>query len=236
VPRCLLKKQYGCKLFLGNRTVRYAGPETNDPLAYRYYDPKRVVLGKTMEEHLRISVAYWHTFCSNGADIFGGGTFDRPWHKGSDPVAMAEHKLEEAMSFVRSSAFRSTPSTTATSPDLGNMRDSQKPSRTWSTKPPLAQEQSGIKLLWGTANLFSHPRYMAGAATNPDPEVFACAALQVRDALEATKKLGGRPTCCGAAVKATTPCSTPTSSAKWRSSAASSRWLSSTSTRSASTA
>ena len=74
--------------------VRFAGPETNDPLAYRYYDAKRVVLGKTMEEHLRISVAYWHTFCSAGADMFGGGTWDRPWHKGSDPVAMAEHKLE----------------------------------------------------------------------------------------------------------------------------------------------
>ena len=74
--------------------VRYGGPETNNPLAYRWYDPKRVVLGKTMEEHLRIAVCYWHTFCSNGSDIFGGGTFDRPWHKGSDPVAMAEQKLK----------------------------------------------------------------------------------------------------------------------------------------------
>ena len=172
--------------------VRYAGPETNDPLAYRYYDAKRVVLGKTMEEHLRISVAYWHTFCSAGADMFGGGTWDRPWHKGTDPVAMAEHKLEEAMSFIKKLgvpfyAFHDRD----LAPDLGNMRDSQKAFAHMVDKAALAQEQSGIKLLWGTANLFSNPRYMAGAATNPDPEVYACAALQVRDALEATKKLGG---------------------------------------------
>ena len=172
--------------------VRYAGPETNDPLAYRYYDAKRVVLGKTMEEHLRISVAYWHTFCSAGADMFGGGTWDRPWHKGSDPVAMAEHKLEEAMSFIKKLgvpfyAFHDRD----LAPDLGNMRDSQKAFAHMVDKAALAQEQSGIKLLWGTANLFSNPRYMAGGATNPDPEVYACAALQVRDALEATKKLNG---------------------------------------------
>ena len=172
--------------------VRFAGPETNDPLAYRYYDAKRVVLGKTMEEHLRISVAYWHTFCSAGADMFGGGTWDRPWHKGNDPVAMAEHKLEEAMSFIKKLgvpfyAFHDRD----LAPDLGNMRDSQKAFAHMVDKAALAQEQSGIKLLWGTANLFSNPRYMAGAATNPDPEVYACAALQVRDALEATKKLGG---------------------------------------------
>ena len=172
--------------------VRYAGPETTNPLAYRYYDPKRVVLGKTMEEHLRISVAYWHTFCSAGADMFGASTWDRPWHKGSDPVAMAEHKLEEAMAFIKKLgvpfyAFHDRD----LAPDLGNMRDSQKAFAHMVDKAGLAQEKSGIKLLWGTANLFSHPRYMAGASTNPDPEVFACAALQVRDALEATKKLGG---------------------------------------------
>ena len=173
-------------------TVRYAGPDTNNPLAYRYYDPQRVVLGKTMEEHLRISVAYWHTFCSAGADMFGGGTWDRPWHKGNDPVAMAELKLQEAMSFIKKLgvpfyAFHDRD----LAPDLGNMRDSQKAFAHMVDKAALAQEQSGIKLLWGTANLFSNPRYMAGASTNPDPEVYACAALQVRDALEATKKLGG---------------------------------------------
>src|SRR5512133_2185374 len=108
-------------------TVRYAGPETTNPLAYRYYDPKRVVLGKTMEEHLRIAVCYWHTFCSAGADMFGSGPFDRPWHKGSDPLAMAELKLEEAMSFVQKLGVPFyTFHDRDLAPDLGNMRDSQK--------------------------------------------------------------------------------------------------------------
>jgi xylose isomerase len=172
--------------------VQFAGPDTNNPLAYRYYDPKRVVLGKTMEEHLRIAVCYWHTFCSAGADMFGGGTWDRPWHKGSDPLAMAELKLEEAMSFVQKLGvpFYSFHDRDL-APDLGSMRDSQKAFAHMVDKAAAAQERTGVKLLWGTANLFSHPRYMAGASTNPDPEVFACASLQVRDALEATKKLGG---------------------------------------------
>ena len=173
-------------------TVRYAGPETTNPLAYRWYDPKRVVLGKTMEDHLRIAVCYWHTFCSGGADMFGGGSFDRPWHKGNDPLAMAEAKLEEAMSFVQKLGVPFyTFHDRDLAPELGGMRESQKAFAHMVDKAAAAQEKSGVKLLWGTANLFSHPRYMAGAATNPNPEVFACAALQVRDALEATKKLGG---------------------------------------------
>jgi xylose isomerase len=172
--------------------VRYAGPETNDPLAYRWYDAKRVVLGKTMEEQLRIAVCYWHTFCSAGGDMFGGGTYDRPWHHAGDPLAMAELKLEEAMSFVQKLGVPFyTFHDRDLAPDLGSMRDSQKAFAHMVDKAGVAQEKSGVKLLWGTANLFSHPRYMAGAATNPDPEVFACAALQVRDALEATKRLGG---------------------------------------------
>jgi xylose isomerase len=172
--------------------VRYAGPETNDPLAYRWYDAKRVVLGKTMEEQLRIAVCYWHTFCSAGGDMFGGGTYDRPWHHAGDPLAMAELKLEEAMNFVQKLGVPFyTFHDRDLAPDLGSMRDSQKAFAHMVDKAGVAQEKSGVKLLWGTANLFSHPRYMAGAATNPDPEVFACAALQVRDALEATKRLGG---------------------------------------------
>ena len=172
--------------------VRYAGPDTKNPLAYRYYDPKRVVLGKTMEEQLRISVAYWHTFCSAGSDVFGGNTFDRPWHKAGDPIKMAELKLEEAMSFIQKLgvpfyAFHDRD----LAPELGSMKESQKAFAHMVDKAGEAQERTGVKLLWGTANAFGHPRYMAGASTNPDPEVFACAALQVRDALEATKRLGG---------------------------------------------
>lgn len=172
--------------------VRYAGPDSTDPLAYRWYDPKRVVLGKAMEEHLRIAVCYWHTFCWPGSDVFGGATFDRPWMKSGDPLAMAEMKLDVAMEFVQKLGVPFyTFHDRDLAPDLGSMRDSQKAFAHMVDKAAAAQARTGIKLLWGTANLFSHPRYMAGAATNPDPEVFACAALQVRDALEATKRLGG---------------------------------------------
>ena len=172
--------------------VRYAGPQTDNPLAYRWYDPQRIVLGRTMEEHLRIAVCYWHTFCSNGSVIFGGGTFDRPWQKAGDPLVMAELKLEEAMSFVRTLGVPFyTFHDRDLAPDLGSLRESQKAFAHMVDQAAEAQQRTGIRLLWGTANLFSHPRYMAGAATNPDPDVFACAALQVRDALEATHRLGG---------------------------------------------
>ena len=178
--------------FANIEPVRFAGPDTDKALAYRYYDPKRVVLGKTMEEHLRIAVCYWHTFCSNGADMFGAGTFDRPWHKGSDALKLAEQKLDEAMDFVQKLGVPFyTFHDRDLAPDMGSMKESQKAFAHMVDKAAEAQQRTGVKLLWGTANLFSHPRYMAGAATNPDPEVFACAALQVRDALEATKRLGG---------------------------------------------
>ena len=107
--------------------VRYAGPQTDNPLAYRWYDPQRIVLGRTMEEHLRIAVCYWHTFCSSGSDIFGGGTFDRPWQKAGDPLAMAELKLEEAMNFVHTLGVPFyTFHDRDLAPDLGSLRESQK--------------------------------------------------------------------------------------------------------------
>ena len=172
--------------------IRYAGPDSDDLLTYRWYDAKRVVLGRTMEDHLRIAVCHWHTFCSNGADMFGSGTFDRPWLKNGDPLALAERKLDEAMTFVQKLGVPFyTFHDRDLAPELGSLRESQKAFAHMVDKAAEAQARSGVKLLWGTANLFSHPRYMAGAATNPDPEVFACAALQVRDALEATHRLGG---------------------------------------------
>jgi xylose isomerase len=178
--------------FAAIEPIRYAGPDSDDLLTYRWYDAKRVVLGRTMEEHLRIAVCYWHTFCSNGSDMFGSGTFDRPWHKGGDPLALAELKLDEAMAFVQKLGVPFyTFHDRDLAPELGPLRESQKAFAHMVDKAAEAQERTGVKLLWGTANLFSHPRYMAGAATNPDPEVFACAAVQVRDALEATHRLGG---------------------------------------------
>jgi len=173
-------------------SIRYAGPDSREPLAYRWYDAERVVLGRTMADHLRIAVCHWHTFCSSGADMFGAGTFQRPWHEAGDPLRQAEHKLEVMMEFLQKLGVRYyTFHDRDLAPELGSMKESQKAFAHMVDRAAEAQARTGKQLLWGTANLFSHPRYMAGAATNPDPEVFACAATQVRDALEATQRLGG---------------------------------------------
>jgi xylose isomerase len=172
--------------------VRFAGPDGDDPLAYRFYEPDRMVLGKRMEDHLRIAVCYWHTLCWPGTDPFGAGTLDRPWFASGDPMAQAEAKLDVAFELVRKLGVPFfTFHDRDVAPELGSLRETQAGLARMVDRVEAAMARTGIRLLWGTANLFSHPRYMAGAATNPDPEVFACAAVQVRDALEATHRLGG---------------------------------------------
>ena len=172
--------------------IEYKGPESDDPFSYRYYDPSRSVLGKTMEEHLRFAVCYWHTFCWDGFDIFGSGTFNRPWHRGELDQRAADYKLEEAFEFfsrlglpyfcfhdVDVMAAAETPAEHVR--NLSNIVE----------KIAEKMSETSVKLLWGTANLFGHPRYMAGGATNPDPDVVAYAAMQVKHALEATNQLNG---------------------------------------------
>lgn len=172
--------------------LRYEGPDSDNPLAFRYYDPTRVVLGKTMQEHLRFAVCYWHSLCWPGSDVFGAGTFDRPWLEASDPIAGAEAKARAAFELFHKLGV---PFFTFHDRDLAPEGESW--NETQSNLDRLVDfagrqmEQSGVGLLWGTANLFGHPRYAAGAATNPNPEVFACAAAQVKAALEATHALGG---------------------------------------------
>ena len=172
--------------------IRYEGPKSGNPLAYRWYDPKRVVLGKPMAEQLRIAVCAWHGFGGTGSDMFGSPVFDRAWLRGADPMVVAQHRLDAMMEFVGKLGvpfyvFHDRD----LAPELATMAESRKALAVMVEKAAEAQARTGVRLLWGTANLFSHPRYAAGAATNPDPEVFACAALQVRDAMEATKQLGG---------------------------------------------
>jgi xylose isomerase len=173
-------------------TVRYEGPDSANDLAYRWYDKERVVLGKRMEDHLRVAVCFWHTFCWPGSDVFGAGTFSRPWHTGANDALAAKAKREAALAFVEK---LDVPFYCFHDVDVMADADSAASFRRSFAEAvdhlEALQTQHGRKLLWGTANLFSHPRYMAGAATNPDPEVFAWAALQVRDALEATHRLGG---------------------------------------------
>jgi xylose isomerase len=172
--------------------IQFEGEQSTNPLAYRYYDKNRVVLGKTMEEHLRFAVCYWHTFCWNGFDVFGGGTFNRPWHGGAMDQAAAEHKLDEAFEFFTRLGlpyfcFHDV-DVMAAAETIGEHVENF--SRIVD-KIEAKMSATGVKLLWGTANLFSHPRYMAGASTNPDPNVFRFAATQVRHCIEATHRLGG---------------------------------------------
>lgn len=173
--------------------IRFEGPDSRNPLAFRYYDKDRIVLGKRMEDHLRIAVCYWHSFNWPGADIFGQGTFNRPWAPGQ-PVTPERSRLkaQNAFSFM---ARLGVPYFCFHDVDV--MADAATPTEHVSSMRAataiLAEHVSrtGIKPLWGTANLFGHPRYAAGAATNPDPDVFAWACLQVREAMDATRALGG---------------------------------------------
>ncbi len=172
--------------------IPYEGPESKNPLAFRYYEHNRVVGQKSMEDHFKFSVAYWHTFKATGVDPFGAGTFDRPWNRGATPMEQAENTLRAAFEFTQKLGvpyycFHDRD----LAPEVGTFAESCKNLETMVEKAKQLQKDTGIKLLWGTANLFGHPRYAHGAATNPDAHVFAYAAAQVKHAIAATKELGG---------------------------------------------
>lgn len=174
-------------------TIGFEGPESRNPLAYRYYDADRQVLGKTMRDHLRWAVCYWHSFAWPGNDIFGAGTFDRPWQPSQPMTAeLTRIKLDAAFELF---AKLGAPFYCFHDVDAMAAHDtigSYSAALDAITEQMAAKiEQTGVQLLWGTANLFSHPRYAAGAATNPDPDVFAWAAHQVRSMLDVTQQLGG---------------------------------------------
>jgi xylose isomerase len=173
--------------------IKYEGLESANPLAYRYYDKNRIVMGKTMEDHLRMAVCYWHTFCWDGFDVFGAGTFNRPWHGGPIDQARADHKLDEAFEFFTRLGL---PYFCFHDVDVmahaETIEEHVKNFAVIVDKIEAKMAATGVKLLWGTANMFSHPRYMGGASTNPDPDVFRFAATQVRHCIEATNRLGGQ--------------------------------------------
>jgi xylose isomerase len=173
--------------------VAPASAPAGDGLRYLVYDPQRVVAGRTMAEHLRIAVCYWHSFNWPGSDVFGAGTFDRPWLAvGADPMQAAMAKQDAAFEFFTKLG---TPfycfHDVDMAPEGATLAESKRNLDVMVDRAAGLQETTGVRLLWGTANLFSHPRYMAGAATNPDPDVFAHAAAQVRHMLDATHRLGG---------------------------------------------
>jgi len=174
------------------RRIAYEGPKSANALAFRHYNPDEVIDGKTMSAHLRFSIAYWHSFRGTGADPFGPGTIRRPWEKGADPVSIAKARMDAAFEFFQKirapfwcfhdrDIAPEGPTLAATNRNLDRL----------AAHARELQRATGVKLLWGTANLFSHRRYMCGAATNPDAHVFAYAAAQVKKALDVTQALGG---------------------------------------------
>jgi xylose isomerase len=178
--------------FTGINKIPFEGSESDNPFAFKYYNPDQIVAGKTMRDHFKFAIAYWHSFCGQGTDPFGSGTQNFPWDKATDPVQAARDKADAAFEFISKMGF-----------DYYCFHDydlvQEASSLVESEKRVIAitdyikqkQAETGIKLLWGTANCFSNPRYMNGAATNPDFNVVAHAGAQVKIAIDATITLGG---------------------------------------------
>jgi xylose isomerase len=178
--------------FPGIGPIPFEGRQSDNPLAFKWYDAAQVVGGKTMAEHLRFAVCYWHTFCGTGGDPFGAPTKDFPWNRHTGALDRARAKMDAAFEFITKLG---APYYCFHDVDLVDEGDSiaeyEKRMAAVVAAAKEKQAASGVKLLWGTANLFSNPRYMNGAATNPDFAVVARAAVQIKNALDATIELGG---------------------------------------------
>ncbi|MCC8484625.1 xylose isomerase [Xanthomonas campestris pv. raphani] len=178
--------------FPGIGKIGFEGRDSDNPLAFKVYDANKQIAGKSMAEHLRFAVAYWHSFCGNGADPFGPGTRAYPWDVGNTALARAEAKSDAAFEFftklgVPYYCFHDID----LAPDADDIGEYENNLKHMVGIARQRQADTGVKLLWGTANLFSHPRYMNGASTNPDFNVVARAAVQVKAAIDATVELGG---------------------------------------------
>src|ERR1039457_3685080 len=172
--------------------IRYEGPKSKNPLAFRHYNPEELVEGKCMKDHLRFSVVYWHTFRGTGADQFGVGTAIRPWDDGTNSLDNARRRVHVAFEFIRKLgapfyAFHDRD----VAPEGGSLRETNRNLDAVVKVLKEEQDRTGIGLLWGTANLFTHPRFAQGAATGCNADVFAYAAAQVKKAMEVTHELGG---------------------------------------------
>ena len=173
-------------------TVKYEGPSSEKALAYRWYDANRIVMGKPLKEHLRFAVAYWHSLAMQGGDPFGSSTIPRPWFEPGDPMAQAKVKADAAFELFR---VLDLPFFCWHDADIAPAGDTLAATlKNFHTMVDYVEEKMRkypTKLLWGTANMFSHPRFMAGASTNPDPEVFEWCAATVKNCMDATQRLGG---------------------------------------------
>jgi len=187
------------KLTIGNKEhfpgigkIPFEGPDSSNPLAFKYYDEKKVVAGKTMKDHFRFAIAYWHSFCGNGSDPFGPGTIDFPWNESDDDMQAAKDKLDAAFEFITKLGvgfycFHDRD----IAPEGDSVAESVKNLNEIVALAKAKQAESGVELLWGTANVFSHKRYTNGATTNPDFQVVTHVAAQVKAAIDATIELGG---------------------------------------------
>lgn len=180
------------QFFPGIKKIRYEGPDSKNPLAFKHYNPNKKVGKKTMKEHLRFSVAFWHTFKGTGSDPFGGPAYDRPWDAADDCMQRAEDTMRAAFEFFTKLGVpfycwhdRDI------APEADNLKETNARLKSIVSLAKKLQRDTGVKLLWGTSNCFSHPRFTHGAGTNPDAHVFAYAASQIKMAMECTKELGG---------------------------------------------
>jgi xylose isomerase len=174
------------------KPIEFEGKDSRNPLTYKFYDSNRAVGKKTMREHLRFSVAYWHTMMGSGADMFGGPSFKREWHASAQPIDRAKQTMDAAFEFLQKLGieyycFHDRD----IAPEAHSFAETCKNLETLVGHAKALQKETGIKVLWGTANLFSNPIYSQGAATNPDPAIMALAAAQVKHAIDATHELGG---------------------------------------------
>jgi len=177
-----MRKEY----FEGAGYIKYEGKESRNQLAFKYYDPEKIVAGKTMKEHFRFAIAYWHSFCGTGNDPFGPGTKVFPWNEKKDAIERGKDKMDAAFEFI----------TKIGAPyycfhDFDLIDEGASLLETIIDYAKIKQEETGVKLLWGTSNLFSNPRYMNGAASNPNFSTVAYAGAQLKNALDATIELGG---------------------------------------------
>lgn len=180
------------EFFPGIGKIQFEGKESRNPLAFRYYDANKVVLGKTMAEWLKFSMAWWHTLCAEGADQFGGGTKTFPWNGAACPVQAAKDKVDAGFEFMQKIGIEYYCFHDVDLVDEGaNVEEYEARLKEVVAYLKEKQAETGIKLLWGTANVFGNKRYMNGAATNPDFDVVARAAVQIKNAIDATIELGG---------------------------------------------
>lgn len=180
------------EFYKGIGAISFEGKESDNPLAFKYYNPDQVVMGKTMKEHFRFAIAYWHSFCGQGGDPFGPGTQQFPWDQSSDPIQRAKDKADAAFEFITKMGFEYYCfHDTDLVDEAPTLAENEKRLQTLAEYLATKQKASGVKLLWGTANCFSNPVYMNGAATNPDFNVVARAGAQIKMALDITMALGG---------------------------------------------